>query len=209
MWGEAHVGPLQRFVIVTTKSWRFFSECGGWDENVYQPYYYFFFAKGTSVQLTNALDTKFLCNWVLFDLWQVDQPHFKLSSFLSEPWGQAYLLFNATVWSPLFYHLFLCSYSIIQASHAALFAWFWFSWIRWSKCDWDWECTAPPHFVPHYANRLCIWNREVKYLLWIVLAVNNCELCCLLWVRLTQSVRNYAYLIDCTYWKFSRLVWTE
>ena len=64
MWNEAHVGPFQRFVIVTTKSWKFFSECGGGGDNVYQP----FFAKGTSVQLTNALDTEFLCNWVLFDL---------------------------------------------------------------------------------------------------------------------------------------------
>ena len=168
---------------------------------------FFYFAKGTSVRLTNALDTKFLCNWVLFDLWQVDQPHFKLSSFLSEPWGRHIFYLMQQLWSPLFYYLFLCSYSIIQASHAALFAWFWFSLIRWSKCDW--ECTAPSHFVPQFANSLCIWNGEVTYLLWIALAVYNCEFCCLLWVRLTQSIRNYAYLIHCSYWKFSRLVWTE
>ena len=45
----------------------------------------------------------------------------------------------------------------------------------------------------------CAFEIEVTYLLWIVLAVNNCEFCCLLWARLTQSSRNYAYLIHCSY----------
>ena len=62
-------------LCLTTKSWTNQPSHGVFSVNVEDGVgmfinliIFFFFANWTSVQLTNALDTKFVCNWVLFDL---------------------------------------------------------------------------------------------------------------------------------------------